>query len=161
MPHWGGEYTNITRINEGAQVQFNPLQIERTERNYTYLIKWFSYIFTPDHTKLSQKQKRKVTEAVDYAFSLPMEERTLSNVIPKFWSQQDDGDELGTVDDEKMSASESSSQNLGSLLMQEDAAEEAEEDLLVNRTTETFDDVRTAWGKNFSLLWRWRKCAYF
>ncbi len=143
----GGEYTNITRINEGAKIQFNPLQIEETERNLIFLTKWFSYIFSPDHTKLSQKQKKKVTQAVEYSFSLPPEERTLSKIIPKFWSQKDDGDELGTVDDEKMSASESSSQNLGSLLMQDDAPDEAEEDLLFNRSTETFDDVRTAWEK--------------
>lgn len=142
----GGKYTQLTRLDEGADIRFNPLKIEHTEKHYNFLILFFTFLITPDHTKLSKKQKIKITKAVDYTFSLPMEERRLSNIIPQFWSAEDDGNELGTIDDEKIQQNEGGARDLGSLLNDDEQSADESADIFQD-STEKFDDIRTVWEK--------------
>lgn len=139
-----GSYNVMARSEDQQDLRFNPLQLPDTKNNRSFLKKWFSYLITKNHTRLSTKQKNKIESAVKYVYELPMEERRLSSVIPKFWSKEDDDNEFGTIDDEKKEQKEMP-QKMEDLLSADIQSETEEE--VIDDTSDEIDDIRTAWEK--------------
>ena len=139
-----GSYNVMSRSDDQQDLHFNPLKLPDTQKNREFLKKWFSYLIVQNHTKLSTKQKNKVEAAVTYVFELPIEDRKISNIIPKFWSKDDDDNELGTIQDE-IDREEDRPKKMEDLLS--DSSEDDGEEEKTEEENNEVEDIRTVWEK--------------
>jgi len=138
-----GSYNVMSRSDDQQDLHFNPLKLPDTNKNREFLKKWFAYLIVQNHTRVSTKQKNKIEAAVRFVFELPIEERKISNIIPKFWSKEDDDNELGTIEDE-LSKKDNEPQKMEELLSDDSEEEEEEKEEEINYE---IDDIRTVWEK--------------
>ncbi|MEY3196737.1 MAG: hypothetical protein RLZZ59_103 [Pseudomonadota bacterium] len=74
----GGVYTTI---DPGLQCGFNPLQLEDTGENRTFLLEWLRLLVTVNGESLSAEDIKALSLAVDGNFKLDKKDRKLSNVV--------------------------------------------------------------------------------
>ena len=73
-----GDYTNVT---PGLPTGLNPLQLEDTPENKSFLIDWIKLLITSDDTApLSAAEEELITDAVSANFDVSIEERRLSHL---------------------------------------------------------------------------------
>ncbi|UAT43452.1 VirB4 family type IV secretion/conjugal transfer ATPase [Anaplasmataceae bacterium AB001_6] len=75
----GGIYTIIEPRTES---NFNPLQIENTADNCTFLTEWLKQLVSVNGEKISAEDTLAIAAAVDGNFKLRKEDRRLSNLVP-------------------------------------------------------------------------------
>jgi type IV secretion system protein VirB4 len=77
----GGVYTVI---DPGQNSNFNPLQLEDTPENRSFLVEWFSSLVTTHEDRLTPQDVESIKEAINGNYKLPKESRNLTNVAPFF-----------------------------------------------------------------------------
>lgn len=86
----GGKYINVFSDIANKKLKLNPLKLKDTEENRKFLEEWFEYLieFTAAKTyqKISEEDQQKIKQAVDLNYSLPVEQRKLSIIVPQIWS---------------------------------------------------------------------------
>ena len=75
----GGLYTVI---EPREPTGFNPLQLEDTPENRTFLIEWFRSLVTVHDKSMNNEDIARITEAIEGNYKLKEEDRTLKNVVP-------------------------------------------------------------------------------
>ncbi len=74
----GGVYTIV---NPAEPCNFNPLQLDDTGENRTFLIEWMKILVTANGEDLSTEDIRTITQAVEGNFRLEKKDRRLSNIV--------------------------------------------------------------------------------
>jgi type IV secretion system protein VirB4 len=77
----GGRYTIIEAKSSAG---FNPLQMEDTHQNRTFLIEWLRQLASAIDKKITPDDIALISSAVDGNFKLKKEDRKLSNIAPFF-----------------------------------------------------------------------------
>lgn len=77
----GGDYTII---EPSAKCRFNPLQLEDTFENRTFILDWLKALAIANGEKLSSSDIAKLEEAVIGNYKLDKKDRKLSNIAPFF-----------------------------------------------------------------------------
>ncbi len=85
-----GVYKRISDNPIYGEGGFNPLLLQDTEENREFLMRWFCYLMGKPHKAVSKEQKETIKSAIDYAYNLPITERTIGAVIQKFWPMEKD-----------------------------------------------------------------------
>lgn len=75
----GGVYTII---DPSKSCNFNPLQLDDTGENRTFLIEWMKLLVTANGEELSTEDIRTITQAIEGNFRLEKKDRRLSNIVP-------------------------------------------------------------------------------
>lgn len=75
----GGNYTTI---EPGKDCHFNPLQLEDTRENRSFLVDWLTSLVTSHVKDLNPDDLQMINEAVNGNYKLPKEKRTLKNIAP-------------------------------------------------------------------------------
>ncbi len=75
----GGQYTII---DPGEVCGFNPLQLEDTGENRTFLLDWFKQLVTTNGEMVSSEDIHVLTNAINGNFKLDPKDRRLSNIVP-------------------------------------------------------------------------------
>mgnify|MGYP000359398874 CR=1 FL=1 len=74
-----GEYT---AIDPSKDCGFNPLQLEDTGENRTFLLDWLQLLVSVNGEKISAGDSALLAKAIDGNFKLNQEDRILSNIAP-------------------------------------------------------------------------------
>ncbi len=77
----GGRYT-VIESKSGAG--FNPLQIEDTHSNRTFLVEWLRTLASAIDPKITPEDIALISNAIDGNYKLKKEDRRLSNIAPFF-----------------------------------------------------------------------------
>jgi type IV secretion system protein VirB4 len=75
----GGQYTII---DPGKQCGFNPLQLEDTGENRTFLLDWMKQLVSTNGEQVSSEDVHLLTSAINGNFKLDQKDRKLSNIMP-------------------------------------------------------------------------------
>jgi type IV secretion system protein VirB4 len=75
----GGEYTVI---DPGRECGFNPLQLEDTGENRTFLLDWLKQLVSTNGEAVTADDIEKLTSAINGNFKLDPKDRRLSNIAP-------------------------------------------------------------------------------
>lgn len=75
----GGHYTII---DPGKKCGFNPLQLEESGENKTFLGDWMKHLVSVNGEVISAEDVAQINEAIVGNFKLKHEDRTLGNVVP-------------------------------------------------------------------------------
>src|SRR5690606_11304184 len=73
------------RSKEGMTLRLNPLKLTDSAYNREFLRNWMHYLLADDPKAVSDADRRKIAEAVEYLFTLEERSRNLTNILPKFW----------------------------------------------------------------------------
>ncbi len=76
-----GEYTHI---DPGKKCGFNPLQLDDTLENRSFISEWLSALLSPNSEPLSAEEMEIVQRAVAGNYQLRKEDRVLRNIAPFF-----------------------------------------------------------------------------
>ena len=76
-----GQYTNI---DPGRACYFNPLQLDDTLENRTFIAEWLASLLMLQEEPLSAEENDVVLRAIDGNFKLRHEDRVLRNIAPFF-----------------------------------------------------------------------------
>lgn len=71
-----------TVIDPGSSCGFNPLQLDDTGENRTFILEWLKTLVTTNGEALSAEDIKLLTIAIDGNFRLAKQDRRLSNVVP-------------------------------------------------------------------------------
>ena len=71
-----------TVIDPGSGCGFNPLQLDDTGENRTFLLEWLKTLVTTNGETLSAEDIKLLTIAIDGNYRLAKQDRRLSNVVP-------------------------------------------------------------------------------
>ena len=77
----GGKYANI---DPAAPCHFNPLQLDDTLENRTFITEWLAALVTPNNEPLTAEDLETINRAVDGNFKLRQQDRVLHNIAPFF-----------------------------------------------------------------------------
>ncbi|MCZ6909972.1 MAG: VirB4 family type IV secretion/conjugal transfer ATPase, partial [Rickettsia endosymbiont of Ixodes persulcatus] len=70
-----------TVIDPGLKCNFNPLQLEDTSENRTFILEWLCVLVTSNGESLTAQDNKILSQAVSGNFRLERKDRRLSNVI--------------------------------------------------------------------------------
>ncbi len=70
-----------TTIDPSVQCNFNPLMLEETGENKTFILEWLKVLVTSNGETLTSEDIRILSKAVDGNFRLEKQDRRLSNVV--------------------------------------------------------------------------------
>jgi type IV secretion system protein VirB4 len=73
-----------THIDPGKKCSFNPLQLDDTPENRTFITEWLSALVAVNEEPLGAEDLLVVQRAVDGAYKLRKEDRVLRNIAPFF-----------------------------------------------------------------------------
>jgi type IV secretion system protein VirB4 len=76
-----GQYTHI---DPGRRCHFNPLQLDDTMENRTFIAEWLSSLLMINDEPLTAEENETVIRAIDGCYKLRKEDRVLSNIAPFF-----------------------------------------------------------------------------
>ena len=76
-----GQYTNI---DPGRACHFNPLQLDDTMENRTFISEWLSSLLMLHEEPLTAEENETVQRVIDGCFKLRREDRVLHNIAPFF-----------------------------------------------------------------------------
>lgn len=82
----GGQY-NV--IDPGSNCGFNPLQLEDTGENRTFLLEWLKLLVTTNGETLTSADIKLLTQAIDGNYRLDPKDRQLTNIVPFLGLDQD------------------------------------------------------------------------
>lgn len=71
-----------TVIDPGTRCNFNPLQLDDTGENRTFLLEWLKTLVTSNGETISAEDIRLLTMAIEGNFRLAKRDRKLSNIVP-------------------------------------------------------------------------------
>ena len=78
----GGSYSSLNKGN----LKLNPLLLDKSEENEIFLRTWLLSLISENIEEISDEDKALVEKVVELNFSLPSNERKLSNIVPKIWN---------------------------------------------------------------------------
>jgi type IV secretion system protein VirB4 len=70
-----------TRIDPGASCHFNPLQLDDTGENRTFILEWLKVLVSSNGEAITSEDNKILTQAVSGNFRLEKKDRKLSNVV--------------------------------------------------------------------------------
>ncbi len=70
-----------TIIDPGSKCNFNPLQLEDTGENRTFLLEWLRLLVTTNNEALNAEDMRLLTIAIDGNYRINKKDRKLSNIV--------------------------------------------------------------------------------
>ncbi len=76
-----GKYTNI---DPGQPCHFNPLQLDDTMENRSFLADWISALVSPNDEPVTAEDLEIINRAIDGNYKLRKEDRVLHNIAPFF-----------------------------------------------------------------------------
>lgn len=71
-----------TVIDPGVVCNFNPLQLENTGENRTFLLDWLKVLVTSNGETINAEDIKLLNQALDGNFRLDKKDRKLSNIVP-------------------------------------------------------------------------------
>lgn len=77
----GGKYTHI---DPGKACRFNPLQLDDTMENRSFIAEWLAALISPNGEPVSADDMDVIQRAVDGNYKLAKQNRVLSNIAPFF-----------------------------------------------------------------------------
>jgi type IV secretion system protein VirB4 len=75
----GGKYT---MIDPGKVCNFNPLQLDDTGENRTFLLEWLKILVTTNGEEISAENITTLTQAIAGNYKLAKKDRRLRNIVP-------------------------------------------------------------------------------
>ena len=70
-----------TIIDPGGQCNFNPLQLDDTSENRTFILEWLKILVSSNGEPISSEDTKVLTQAVNGNFRLEKKDRKLTNVV--------------------------------------------------------------------------------
>jgi type IV secretion system protein VirB4 len=71
-----------TVIDPGGKCGFNPLQLDDTGENRTFLMEWLKTLVTSNNEKLKAEDIKVLNQAIEGNYRLEKKDRKLSNIVP-------------------------------------------------------------------------------
>lgn len=75
---------NYTHIDPGRRCNFNPLQLDDTMENRSFIAEWLGALITQQDEALTPEDLETVQRAIDGCYKLRKEDRVLRNIAPFF-----------------------------------------------------------------------------
>ncbi len=73
---------SYTMIEPRTKTNFNPLQLDDTSDNRTFLMEWIKSLISVYNTRFTSEDIARINDAIEGNFKLKKEDRILSNLVP-------------------------------------------------------------------------------